>query len=309
VLVAHAIETRYHIGMAFDDLPPQSPINLRADIYAERALTLSRAAAANGRYVPDLAYGPDYWQKVDLYLPRDGGAGWPVVVFLHGGGWTHGYKEWLGFMAPPITAWPAVFVSVSYRLAPEHRYPAQLDDTLSALAWVQQNIGNHGGDPDRLVIGGHSAGGHLAALATLRTDLYEAHGLPPNVVKACMPVSSTYDFRFDNVASGSGEEAILRRFLADPDQAYEASPIAHVAGVTTPFLICHGTDDLDRVMTTAPPMVRTLQAAGAPVDYLVLEGRDHFSINLGMANASDPWILKAATLIARFANESAQSET
>jgi acetyl esterase/lipase len=287
--------------MAFDDLPVQSPINPRADVYARRALELSRAVLSSSRCVQDIAYGPDYWQKVDVFRPHAGGAGLPVVVFLHGGGWTHGYKEWLGFMAPPITAWPALFVSASYRLAPQHRYPVQLDDTLSALAWVWRNIDRYGGDPNRIAIGGHSAGGHLTTLATLRTDCYAKHGLPPGVVKLCLPVSATFDFRFDHVEPGSGEENILLRFLADPGQAYEASPIAYAVSATTPFLVCHGSDDLERVKKTAPPMVHALEAAGSPVDYMVIDTRDHFSINLGMAHADDPWILKAAAMVDRYA--------
>ena len=287
------------LAMAFDHLPRQSPINPRADRYAAKALSLSRAVAENSRCVLDVAYGADPLQKLDLYLPDRLDVPCPVIVFLHGGGWTHGFKEWMGFMAPPIVAWPAVFISVAYRLAPDHRYPAQLDDTLSALAWIQRNIREYGGDPNAIAVGGHSAGGHLASLAALRTDLHAGHGIPLDAIKACLPVSSTFDFRFEKVAPGSGEENILTRFLATPEQAYEASPIAYAATSTVPFLISHGTDDLERVRTTAPPMVAALKQSGALVDYLLLEGRDHFSVSLGAAQPDDPWVLRAAGWVRR----------
>ncbi|MEO1222722.1 MAG: alpha/beta hydrolase [Pseudomonadota bacterium] len=286
--------------MAFDDLPRQSPINPRADRYAAKALSLSRAVAESSRCVLDIAYGADPLQKLDLYLPESADVLYPVVVFLHGGGWTHGFKEWMGFMAPPIVAWPAAFVSVGYRLAPDHRYPAQLEDTLLAIAWVQRNIGDYGGDPNAIVVGGHSAGGHLASLAALRTDLHGGYGIPSEAIRACLPVSSTFDFRFDTVAPGSGEESILTRFLATPDQALEASPIAYAVTSTVPFLISHGSDDLERVSRTAPPMVAALRQSGTLVDYLVLNGCDHFSVSLGAAQPDDPWVLRAAGWVRRF---------
>ena len=283
--------------MAFDSLPRQSPINPRADRYAAEALSLSRAVAESCRCVLDVAYGADPAHKLDLYLPGRADAPCPVVVFLHGGGWTHGFKEWMGFMAPPIVAWPALFVSIGYRLAPDHRYPAQLDDTLSAIAWVHRNISAYGGDPNAIVVGGHSAGGHLASLAALRTDRHGGYGISRDAIRACLPVSSTFDFRFETVARGSGEENILTRFLATPEQAFEASPIAHVDGNRIPFLICHGSDDLARVMDTAPRMVRALQEAGSFVDHRAVDGRDHFSISLGAAHAHDPWSRCAAAIV------------
>ena len=141
-----------------------------------------------------------------------------VIVFLHGGGWTHGFKEWMGFMAPSIVAWPAVFISVAYRLAPDHRYPAQLDDTLSALAWIQRNIRDYGGDPNAIAVGGHSAGGHLASLAALRTDLHGGHGIPLDAIKACLPVSSTFDFRFQAVRQAAVRKTSSPGFWQRPSK-------------------------------------------------------------------------------------------
>ena len=77
-------------------------------------------------------------------------------MFAHGGAWTHGYKEWTGLMAPVFTAVPAIFVSVSYRLAPENRFPVPLDDCIDALAYVHRHIADHGGNPARIYVGGHS---------------------------------------------------------------------------------------------------------------------------------------------------------
>ena len=128
----------------------------------ETALRLCRLAMMTTRCVLDIPYGPDKLQRLDIYLPRQEGlSGLPVYVNIHGGGWTHGYKEWMGLNAPVITEFPAVYVSLSYRLAPEHRYPAPLDDCLAGVAWVYKNIARHGGNPDNIIVGGHSAGDTL----------------------------------------------------------------------------------------------------------------------------------------------------
>jgi len=161
--------------MAFDTLAPQPPINPNADVYAAEALRLSRAAADATRCELDLAFGSDPAQALDLYLPADAAArDLPVLMLMHGGGWTHGYKEWMGLNAPPLVTLPAIVASVSYRLKPAHPYPAALDDCIAALAWLHANVARFGGSPRRIFVGGHSAGGQLASLVALCRDLRAA---------------------------------------------------------------------------------------------------------------------------------------
>ena len=87
--------------MPFANLKPQSPINIRADAYGQTALNLSRLAAMTTRCKLDIAYGSGPAQRLDVYMPADKSAkGLPVFMNIHGGGWTHGYKEWMGLNAP-----------------------------------------------------------------------------------------------------------------------------------------------------------------------------------------------------------------
>jgi acetyl esterase/lipase len=182
--------------MSFDQLEPQTPMRMpAANAYAATALARSRVAATSTRVLLDVSYGPHPKHRLDLYLPPTGVTNAPVLVFLHGGSWTHGYKEWMGFMAPALVDLPAIFIAANYRLAPTHQFPAQLEDTLAILGWTVREIGHHGGDRHRVFIGGHSAGGHLAALACLRRDLWPRDGLAEDAVCACFPVSTTFDYR------------------------------------------------------------------------------------------------------------------
>jgi len=271
--------------MPFENLPRQPQMSPVAEAYAADILARSRVVAASSRVVLDVPYGDDYWQRIDLYLPaREGLRDLPVLLFLHGGGWVNGYKEWMGFMAPCFTDLPAIFVSVSYRMLPAVRYPVMLDDTIAALAWVHKNIARYGGSPDRLFIGGHSAGAHLAALATLRRDKLVAAGLPEGVVKACFPVSGVFKFEI-------GELEKREKFLLDrPEDAPDASPINFVAGNRVPFYIIWGDNDLDYIMSTSPPMVEALKKAGSKVEHEVFAGYDHFRPSTDGGERDSVWV-------------------
>jgi acetyl esterase/lipase len=271
--------------MPFKNLPRQPLMGPVAEAYAADILARSRAVATSSQVVLDVPYGGDYWQQIDLYLPAQSGLkDLPVLLFLHGGGWSNGYKEWMGFMAPCFTDLPAIFVSVGYRMLPDWRFPVPLDDTIAALAWVHENIARHGGSPDRLFIGGHSAGGHLSALATLRRDKLAAARLPEGVVRACFPVSSVFKFEIGEL-EGRGKFLLER-----PDDAPDASPISFVAGNRVPFYVVWGDNDLDYVMRTSAVMVAALRNAGSHVEHEILAGYDHFQPSFDGGRPDSQWV-------------------
>jgi acetyl esterase/lipase len=252
-----------------------------ANAYADTALARSRAAAAGSRTLLDVSYGTDPKHRLDLYLPPAPATGAPVLIFLHGGSWTHGYKEWMGFMAPALVDLPAIFVAANYRLAPAHRFPAQLEDTLALLAWTRAHIAHHGGNPERVFIGGHSAGGHLATLACLRRDLWSRHGLPEGAVRGCFPVSTTFDYRRIPEDAGS--------FLGRPEDAAAASPAVYVEGNRVPFLVAWGGADFERARRTSREMVSALTKVGTITREMEIPDADHFQMSLDLGDAAHPW--------------------
>ena len=288
--------------MAFDDLKPQPPrASLNPDrveefeAYAAEAFDRSKAAAANCRTVLDVAFGDDYYQKLDIYLPDESAqsaenVSVPVILFCHGGGWNFGYKEWNGFMAPALIDLPAIFVSVSYRLAPEHKFPAPLEDVLSGLAWVYNNIADHGGDPTRIFMGGWSAGGTLAALATVRRDLYPEFGLPDDVIKGCVATSTPFDHRVENPPPGSTTERLQRQLFTRPEHVTETSAMAYLEGLKTPFFISHGENDFPHVMSTSKLMHEALTAQGTPSEYHIFQAFDHYQNNLDQGRRGNEWV-------------------
>jgi arylformamidase len=281
--------------MSFDDLPPLPPlIHPDGGRYVERIMGLGRHAQRETPCVLDQPYEIDYWQRLDIYLPKQkSGSALPVLCFLPGGAWINGCKEWLAFMAPVLTALPSVFVALSYRHAPAVKFPAQLDDTIEGLAWIYGNISRWGGDPRRIHLGGHSAGGHLAALASLRRDAIEARGLPTDIVRACLPVSAPFDLASDDPMRRQKVAA----FLARPEDVSAASPIAHVEGNRTPFVVTCGTADLPELIPQARRMTAALKDAGSPADLLILEGRNHFNAHEDCGVPDSQWVQKTRALL------------
>ena len=139
--------------MRIEDYPTQEPLSEPGQAFA--AEVMKRGAGVSAE---DVSYGADPYQGIALCVPkRPNGT---VVALAHGGGWVSGYKEHLVFMGPILNQAGIVFASIGYRLAPRHLYPAGYNDVADAVAWLHKNIARYGGDPRRIFIGGHSAGGH-----------------------------------------------------------------------------------------------------------------------------------------------------
>ena len=285
--------------MDFANLPPQPPLypESAAD-YSRLALERSRAAVEACKVVPHQKFGPDDYQSLDVYLPqRRGSAGQsPVLVFAHGGAWTNGYKEWMGLMAPALTAAGVTFVSVSYRLAPGHKWRAMRDDCLDALAWVHRHIGQYGGDPGRIAVGGHSAGGHLMALAALDRPGLEARGVEPSALVACLPLCAPLDIRYPHREPGSGEERTHLMILDDSDEAAAASPVCQVSERAPFMLLAYARDDLPRIVNGIGAMSDQLARHHVPHEGLVLDG-DHFSAALAVEDPTSPWTKRVIRLL------------
>jgi acetyl esterase/lipase len=264
-----------------------------AERYAEECLRRSADVASQTRILADVAYGSDLRQRMDIYLPRQPGLNdLPVLLFMHGGAWTHGTKDWCGFMAPPIVGTPAIFVSVGYRLIPSVAFPEPVHDCIAALRWIVDHIAQHGGSPRRMFVGGHSAGGQIAALMSLRPDWLAQHAVPPDVIKGCLCLAATFNRRNINPAVAPGHEQPEPITAIAPD-----SPLAFAAGARVPFFIAWGGRDDERVPRTGKQMIGALTATGCEVRSLVLPECDHFEIHLNTGRGDDPWTQRVRRLM------------
>lgn len=281
--------------MALDDLPALPPLlHPGAADYARRALAAAADVMGRCRVLADQPYGGDYWQKVDAYLPAAPRGPLPVLLYFHGGAWMNGYKEWMGYLAPPVLAMPAVFVCASYRLAPSVRMGQIVDDCVAALSWVHRHCAALGGDPGRIAVGGHSAGGHLAAVLALRPDLCRDAGLPGDVIKACLPSSAPLDLDFLQRPATEADRRMQAALGGDLD---DWSPARHAAGNTVPFHVAWGEHDFPRTREQNRAFVRVLAAQpGARVSWQELPG-DHFTSHEACADPASEWPRAAGRLL------------
>ena len=266
--------------MRIDENPPQEPSSDNARSYSDEVM---RRGAGLDRI--ERLYAADPYQGLAVF--RTAAPNGTLLAFLHGGGWTNGYKEWMAFMAPAFTAAGVTFATIGYRLAPGHLFPAGVNDVIAALAWLHAHAADFGCDPARIFLGGHSAGGHYAALVAVRRDWQAGVELPRDVIRGCLPISGVYDF-----GPQSGLTA-RPRFLGDAGNETAASPIDHIQDPPPPFLLAHGDRDFPHLMRQAERMEAALRTAGGDVERLVLEGRNHFTASYAGGEADGPWVPRA----------------
>ncbi len=192
--------------------------------------------------------------RADVYHREDKPANAPVLVFVHGGGWVLGFKEFQALpMLNRMAAEGWVCISVDYRLSPRATFPDHIADVNRGIVWAKAHAHEYGGDPSFVAISGNSAGGHLAALAGLTWDdpaFKPGFEAADTRVQAAVTFYGVYDLtnRFDHWPN-RGIQGLIERTLMkarradDPERFEAASPIARVRPDAPPWLVVHGTHD------------------------------------------------------------------
>lgn len=226
----------------------------------------------------DIAYGTEARQRLDIYAPAMTEGGAPVVIFLYGGSWKRGEKAQYRFVGEALADRGFVAVLPDYRVYPEARFPAFVEDAARALGWVADNIDRWGGNPDRLYLMGHSAGAHIAALLTLDERYTIAVGLPEDAVKGTIGLAGPY--AFDPFAYGSIRPIFAH--LADPNAA---RPVSFVDGTEPPMLLLHGADDRTVRPINSMALFQAIRGAGGEAKSLVYPDVGHSGILLSLAGS------------------------
>ena len=224
---------------------------------------------------------------VRIYWPNAGGP-LPVLVFFHGGGWVFGSRDTHDGICRHLAAkTPCLVVSVEYRLAPEHKCPAAVDDAVATTKWVAANVAALGGDPARLAVGGDSAGGNLAAIVAL--DARDRGG-PPIAYQLLIYPAVDFTARggsLDRFAEGyfltrAGIEQSRNWYLNGPEDErdWRASPALaqSLAGLPPAFVFTAGFDPL---LDEGRAFADALKSAGVPVEYKCYDGMIHGFLRMG----------------------------
>lgn len=265
--------------MRLDAYPPQEPLPEIAREFHEKMMALGEGVEGH-----EHSFGDDPSQSLMVFPCSQPNS--PVLLFMHGGGWTNGYKEQMAFLAPPLNAEGFTLVSSSYRLAPKYVFPANFDDVADAVAMTWKLAGTYGYDRDAVFIGGHSAGGHLASLLAVKSDWQGQRGLPENVIKGCLPISATLDFT--PAAGGS----VRPRFLG-PEGVFnevKASPLFQLGERLPPFLVAYGTQDIPHLPGQAQKFAMVARSKGGELEVLEIDGASHIDAMLWAADPAKPWL-------------------
>jgi len=241
-----------------------------------------------GRY--DIAYGPTRDEKLDIFPAARANA--PVFVFIHGGYWRAFSAREHSFVALGPSALGITTVLVDYSLCPKVTIDEITRQCRAAIAWTIRHIGAYGGDPGRVAVGGHSAGGHLSAMC-LETRWDEDWGLARDPLAAALLVSGIYDI-----------EPLRHSFLQPTIQLDDGvvsrnSPLFGVRPCATPALVTWGADESAEFERQSISFHGAWQAAGNRCELLAQPGAHHFSAIQGFADPAHPlcrWL--AASLLA-----------
>lgn len=246
----------------------------------------SGMAAAEVKVEKDIVYGKggDVDLKLDLAMPKEGDGPFPAVVCIHGGGWRAGSRQSLGKLTELLAEKGFVAVTVSYRLAPAAKFPAQIEDCKAAVRWLRANAKKYHIDPERIGCTGFSAGGHLVCLlgCTTKDDGLEGAGGnadQPSGVKAVVSFFGPTDLTA-KTWTDDAEKTFFIPFLGDtfankPDVYKKASPVTYVKKGAPPFLFFHGTEDKLVDVKQSRILCDKLKDAGVSAKVVELEGAGH----------------------------------
>ncbi|KMO69773.1 Carboxylesterase NlhH [Mycolicibacterium chubuense] len=259
------------------------------------------AEVVDGRFpgpAGDLAYR--------LYRPETPGPH-PVVLYFHGGGWVLGDSTSDDALCRDLCGRTgAIVVSADYRHAPENRFPAAVDDAVAALAWVAENATALGGDPNRLVVSGWSAGAGLAAVVCLAA---RTAGVPAIAGQALLaPVTDTDTARTSYAENGSGydlDASLMQWFFdqyCDPPDRRDPriAPLrADDLRALPPAVVV--TNEFDVLRDDGEAYASALRAAGVPVEHIRARGHTHCSLTMvGLVVSGAPVREQFAAAVRRF---------
>lgn len=221
-----------------------------------------------------LAYGPGPRQRLDVYTPRSGcGQPRPVVIFFYGGSWNSGTRAGYAFVGRALAAQGFVTVVPDYRLVPDVRYPAFVEDGAAAVRWVTANAGKYCGDGRSVVLMGHSAGAYIAAMLAVDPRWL---GGGRTAIKGLVGLAGPYDFApFDVDAS--------RAAFGQVSDPAETQPVTWAGACDPPALLLYGTNDTVVRPRNSEALAARLRAGGVAVEQRAYPKLGHVGILLALA--------------------------
>jgi arylformamidase len=245
---------------------------------AKKRAEQSRRVRESAKSWLGVPYGSSPREKLDIY-PADQPGG-PVLIYIHGGYWRSGSKEDNCNFVPVFTKRGASVVLVEYDLCPSVTISDIVRQTRSAIVWVYRNILRYSGNPSKIYLSGHSAGGHLTAMA-LAHD-WTSEGLPRDLIKGAVASSGVYDL--DMVMRISVQEQVK----LTPELAQENSPFVHPPLPICPVIVAVGGAEPKGWQQMSEDFFKLCKQRGVDCEYLIIPGANHYTMSEHLADAESP---------------------
>lgn len=223
-----------------------------------------------------LAYGDLPRQKLDVYVPRRVPDKAPVVVFFYGGRWQEGDRRRYKFVAQALTSRGFIAVLPDYRLYPQVRFPAFVEDGALAVKWAHEHARRYGGRAGSLFVMGHSAGAHIAALLALDGEFLRTVGGTRDWLAGMVGLAGPYDFL-------PLEADDLRDMFGPPPRFPATQPINHVDGQSPPLLLLQGLQDRTVFPKNARNLEQAVRSRGGSVKAVYYRRKAHINIIAALA--------------------------
>lgn len=246
-----------------------------------------------------LPYGKDARQRLDVYSPKTGQH--PVVIFFYGGSWSTGEKSNYAFVGAALAAHGYVAVIPDYRLYPQVRFPLFVVDAAQATAWVRRHARDFGGDPNRIVLMGHSAGAHIAALLALDDEYLVQANVPPSSIVGLIGLSGPYALVPDT------DE--LHAIFTSPYTPADWQPVRFASPRAPPTLLLQGLSDTVVSAVQSQQLRDALQSHGSAVESHFYPHRGHADTVASMSLAArfrTPALRQTLTFLARVTAQDAR---
>jgi acetyl esterase/lipase len=211
--------------------------------------------------------------RLDIYAPRRRSAPLPVIVFFYGGSWTGGSKEGYAFAGRALAARGFVVAIPDYRLVPEVRFPAFVEDGAAAVRWVRAHAADYGGDPDRIILAGHSAGAYNAAMLAVDPRWL---GKDRAAVRGLIGIAGPYDFLPLDM------DITRNAFGQAPDLA-ATQPVTFAGAGDPPTLLLTGAQDTLVGPRNAVSLAAALQKGDVPVETRIYPAIGHIGMLTALA--------------------------